>query len=174
MKLRTINNYILTAIILIASINTANAFDLSGNKLTVGGTSDLLFTSDSTGYASASGTFSALVATIISFEPQSDGTIFLGSQHNFKTNDNGYINTEDKSILYPVSDKPGVYMITTTFTILESAGSLSGYTNQSFTGTGIINFNNNTANVRYEGTLNRINSLYKKQRMSVFKYFYNN
>lgn len=175
MKKQTIYNYILTTIILLtASVNSANAFNQTKNKLVIGGTSDVLFTSESTGYASASGTFSALVATITSFEPQSDGTILLGSAHNFKTSDNGYINTKDKSILYPVIDQFGVYMITTTFNIKESAGSLSGFTNQSFTGTGIINFNNNTANVRYEGLLHRITSNYKKQKRSVFKYFHNN
>lgn len=172
MKHKAIYNTIVSAVILIiASIHTVNAHGVTGNILTIGGTSDVLFTSESMGYASASGTFSALVATITSIEPQADGTILLGSKHNFKTNDNGYFNTVDSSTLLPVANKPGIYLLITTFVVKESGGSLSGYTDQSFTGTGIINFNNNTANVRYEGTLRRNDSFTTNHNTSVFKSF---
>ena len=170
MKLKVIYNTIVsTVILIIASIHTVNAHGVAGNILTIGGTSDVLFASERMGYASASGTFSALVATISSIEPQTDGTILIGSRHNFKTNDNGYFNTVDSSTLLPVVNKPGVYLITTTFVVKESGGSLSGYTDQSFTGAGIINFNNNTANVRYEGTLLRNDSFIANRNISVFK-----
>lgn len=177
MKFKQISSYTFFLFILFTS--SANAENFNGtqvNNLTIGGISDVLFTSDTTGYGSVSGTFSALVATITVFEPQSNGTIFLGSKHNFKRDDNGYFNTVDESTLYPVTDRPGVYMITTVFSIKEAEGSLSGYSDQAFNGTGIINFNNNTANVRYEGTLVKElgvkeHGLFNRQNKSMFKYF---
>lgn len=159
----------MTALLLLSS--TAYASPRVEYGLSIGGTADLLFTSEKSGYASASGTFSALVAIITSFEPQSDGSIILGSSHNFKTADNGYFNTVDISNLYPVQDKPGIYIITTTFNIKESSGSLSGYDGSIFTGTGIINFTNNTANVRYEGFLLKNEYTEKERKKSVFEYF---
>jgi len=169
MKNNTYKYFFITILLSLTTI--AYASPQAENSLSIGGTSDLLFTSETTGYASASGTFSALVATITLFEPQSDGSIILGSSHNFKTSDNGYFNTVDISNLYPVQDKPGIYIITTTFNIKKSAGSLSGYDGGSFTGTGIINFTNNTANVRYEGSLLKNTYTEKKKGKSVFEYF---
>ncbi|HFD32392.1 MAG TPA: hypothetical protein ENJ28_06795 [Gammaproteobacteria bacterium] len=172
MKFKQVSIYtLLLAILFVTSVNAESFYGIQGDGLTIGGTSDLLFTSETTGYASASGTFSALVATITAFDPQSDGTIFLASEHNFKTDDNGYFNTVDKSILYPVTDRPGVYMISTVFNIKEAEGNLSGYSKQAFNGTGIINFNNNTANVRYEGHLVKKGRLFNRQSKSMFKYF---
>jgi len=172
MKFKQTSIYTLLILTLFTSqINAEDSYGAGGKSRTIGGSSDLLFTSDTTGYPSASGTFSALVATITVFEPRSDGTIFLGSEHNFKTDDNGYFNTVDESTLYPVTDRPGVYMITTVFNIKQAEGSLSGYSNQAFNGTGIINFNNNTANVRYEGNLVKKHRLFNKQNKSMFRHF---
>lgn len=65
MKFKQISSYTFFLFILfILFTSSANAENFNGtqvNNLTIGGISDVLFTSDTTGYGSVSGTFSALV-----------------------------------------------------------------------------------------------------------------
>lgn len=170
-----INNIFAILLLTAAYVNVANAGRPGSHvdSMIVGGSSDVLFVNETLGFASATGTFAALAATITYFDPQGDGSIILETTHNFKTADNGYFNTVDKTLLLPVMDNPGVYYLSTKFTINESGGGLEGYVGQSFTGAGILNFNNNTANVRYEGKLKRKSIWFKVEDRSVFKYFRN-
>jgi hypothetical protein len=144
---------VLTMLSMISLSSFASTSD-EGN-IHIKGSSDVSFTGKMHALASATGTFSALHASIKNIKENDDGSIEQKVEHYIKLTTGGFFRTEDIALLKSIKGQNNKYQVNVAFKIVGASQELVGYENQTFKGSGIFDLSTGTGFVDYSGSLIR-------------------